>query len=274
MRAPAVAGYFYPENRDELDRMVSAFLNRASSSSKPVRALGGICPHAGYVYSGQTAASTYSSISNLKDAKTIVILGPNHTGAGTPVSISKEDWETPLGISRCDSALAEKIKKASKTANFDERAHAREHSVEVQLPFVQKISPEAKLVAICMMDQGYETSCGIGAALASALDPERHVVIASSDFSHYVPASEAKKMDGSALALVEALDSKGFQSGREKNNWSVCGYGPITALMEYAKARGVKKGKVMQYTNSGAASGDFLAVVGYASVIFPTGVRK
>ncbi|MEW6528251.1 MAG: MEMO1 family protein [Candidatus Micrarchaeota archaeon] len=271
MRKTAVAGSFYPENKNELEIVLDKYLAKAHTkySKSETEAIGGICPHAGYMYSGETAAITYASIKNLKNAETLVMLGPNHTGCGTPVSISIQDWETPLGIAKCDVELAKRIQTNSRIIKFDESAHAYEHSIEVQIPFIQKINPKAKIVCICMMNQDYQTSREIGIALAKTLDVERHIVIASSDFSHYIPANAAEEKDKNALKYIEALDTENFQRALEKYDWSICGYGPISALMEYAKTKEIKKGKTLAYTNSGEVSGDFAAVVGYASVIFP-----
>ena len=269
MREPAVAGTFYPGDKKALGEIVSKFLSDAGESAVPVEAVGGICPHAGYVYSGDSAAMTFASISNLKKAETVVILGPNHSGRGSLVSLSLQDWETPLGIVKCDSELAKKIQKNFPSIDFDERAHLEEHSLEVQLPFIQKIYPKAKIIAICLMDQDYESAKGVAKALSLALDVKKHIVIASSDLSHYLPADVAEKKDKAALGYMEALDGEGFQFAREKYQWSVCGYGPITVLLEYAKSKKVKQGKLLKYTNSGMRTGDFGAVVGYASMVFP-----
>ncbi len=269
MRPAAVAGYFYPGEKGNLDAMLTDYLKKAEAEFKPVNAVGGICPHAGYIYSGETAAITYASIANLKKAETVVILGPNHTGEGSLISISLLDWETPLGIAKCDTELAKEIQKNSKLIDFDERAHLHEHSIEVQIPFVQKINPKAKIVCICMMSQDYESAKDVGSALAKALDAKKHIVIASSDFSHYLPAEIAEKKDKAAFSHIEGLDAGMFEENVEKYGWSVCGHGPIAALLEYAKEKGMKKGKTLRYANSGKASGDYSAVVGYGSVIFP-----
>ncbi|MDD5337492.1 MAG: AmmeMemoRadiSam system protein B [Candidatus ainarchaeum sp.] len=269
MRTPAVAGAFYPAEKEKLERMVSGFLKKASEEYKPVSAVGGVCPHAGYVYSGQTAAITFVSIAGLEKAETIVLLGPNHTGRGSLISLSLMDWETPVGVLKCDVELAKKIQKNSTLIDFDENAHMFEHSIEVQLPFIRSINPDAKIVCICMMAQDYGSALDVGNALAKSLNPEKHIVIASSDFSHYLPAEEAGKKDSAARSFIEALDGKGFEDALEKHGWSVCGYGPITALMEYAKAKGIKRAKTLRYADSGRATGDYSAVVGYGSMIFP-----
>lgn len=273
MRTAAVAGYFYPAEKAKLDGMLADFLAKAAAESKPVDAIGGICPHAGYIYSGETAAITYESIANIKKAETIVILGPNHSGEGSLISISLQDWETPLGIAKCDVELAKKIQANAPMVDFDERAHLHEHSIEVQVPFIQKINPNAKIVCICIMSQDYEAAKNVGEALAKSLNPKKHVVIASSDFSHYVPAETAKKKDTAAISYIEALDAEGFQNALAKFDWSICGHGPIAAIIEYAKRSGCKKGKMLSRADSGKSTGDTMAVVGYASIIFPKEIK-
>ncbi|VVC01347.1 Memo-like protein [uncultured archaeon] len=273
MRTAAVAGSFYPAQKGKLDAMLTEYLKKAKTEFAPQKAVGGVCPHAGYVYSGETAAITYVSIDSLREAETVVIIGPNHTGEGSLISLSLDDWETPLGLAKCDVGLAKEIQKNSQLMDFDERAHQHEHSVEVQIPFIQKINPRARIVCICMMGQDLESAQNVGKALAKTLDPKKHVVIASSDFSHYLPSDVAEKKDKKALEFIEDLDTPGFQKALEKYGWSVCGFGPISALMEYARGKGIKKARTLRYTNSGKASGDYLAVVGYASVVF-TQVKK
>lgn len=274
MRTPAVAGYFYPGEKDELEEMVDEMVKKAKANFPSIDGVGGICPHAGYIYSGHIAAITYASLGGLKDAETVVIMGPNHTGEGSLVSVSLLDWETPLGVARCDVALAKKIQANYPIMDFDERAHVDEHSIEVQLPFIQRLNPSARIVCICMMSQDYETAAAIGKALAKALDPKKHMVIASSDFSHYLPAEVAEKKDKKALEFIEDIDGEGFEKAVERFGWSICGHGPIAALIEYAKQKGVKKGKTLMYSNSGERSGDYSSVVGYASVIFPKELKK
>lgn len=268
MRTPAVAGYFYPLEKKKLDIMLDEHIKKAQTKIARCIAIGGICPHAGYIYSGDTAAVTYSSIANLKDVETVIILGPNHTGEGSQISISLEDWETPLGIAKCNKELAKKIKENSKIIEFDESAHVREHSIEVQIPFIQKINPNAKIVCICMLGQDYASATEVGSALVKSIDEKKHLVIASSDFSHYLPSDVAEKNDKKALEFICNLNAFEFENAVENYGWSICGYGPISALLEYAKEVKTKV-KILEYTNSGKTSGDFLAVVGYASVVFP-----
>lgn len=276
MRAAAVAGHFYPLEAEALQTMVSDCLLRAKQHVKKMGAFGGICPHAGYQYSGTAAAVTYSSIREMKTAHTIVVMGPNHSGSGSLLSLSLEDWETPLGEIGNNTELGKLIQKSAKYLDFDERAHMMEHSVEVQLPFIQVLNPKARIVPICMMDQSLEASADLGKALFNAISGYKKgvVVIASSDFSHYVPPETAKRNDMAAVSFITGMDPEGFQRRAAGHDWSICGYGPIAALLEYAKRMRCRKGEMLYYTNSGEYGGERDSVVGYASIVFPKGERK
>lgn len=271
MRYPVVAGSFYPLSKSELESAVKGYI--ANARVKKREAFGGISPHAGYIYSGQTAAYTFATIGNLtKPNTTVVFIGPNHTGMGSPLSISLEDWQTPLGVSQCDKELAKEIKKKSHLLDLDELAHRSEHSIEVQLPFLQLINPKAKIVPICMMRQDLESSLDVGKAVYEASKSEvgkrREIIaIASSDFTHYEQAEIARKKDSAALELIKQLKYEEFQKLVKDFNLSICGHGPIAAMLYYAKLCGAKSADVLKYSNSGETSGDYFQVVGYASAV-------
>ncbi|MFA5105944.1 MAG: AmmeMemoRadiSam system protein B [Candidatus Micrarchaeia archaeon] len=270
MREPAVAGSFYPHRKSEILKMLEQYFGMAAKSAKPEECVAGISPHAGYEYSGAAAAVTYNSIRNIKSAKTVVFIGPNHTGIGTPVSVSLDDWATPLGVCGCDRQLAEKIISNSSVCRDDESAHAAEHSIEVQLPFLQFLNPRARIVCICMGDTRLETALDLSSSLSKSISSTRDtVLVASSDFTHYEKAEAAKERDMEAMKLIEKLDMRGFSDSCRLNGWSICGHGPITAAIGYAKAKGCKKAKLLKYTNSGEGTGDYSSVVAYSSVIFP-----
>ena len=271
MRATAVAGSFYPLDADELATMVSDCMLRAKKYAKETSAYGGVCPHAGYQYSGTAAAVTYSSIKEMKSAHTIVVIGPNHSGIGSLVSLSLEGWETPLGEIENNKELGKLIQKNAKYLDFDEKAHMMEHSVEVQVPFIQTINPKAKIVPICMMDQSIEASADLGKALFKAISEydKGVIVIASSDFSHYLPPEIAKKNDMDAVSFITGLDPEGFQHRAIEHGWSICGHGPIASVLDYVKRMKCAHGEMLYYTNSGEYGGETDSVVGYASVVFP-----
>ncbi len=270
MRKPAVAGMFYPADKGSLERLVLECMKEAKKSSKSVSAYAGVCPHAGLIYSGIPAACTLISIKELTRAETIVIAGPNHTGMGTLVSLSADDWETPMGIFKNDVEFGNAMLQGATFIKKDELGHRFEHSIEVQLPFLSIVNPKAKIVPLCMAEQGIEAARDVADSILRA---ERKlgrdaVFIASSDFSHYVSAEWAEKEDEKALSYITKLDAEGFQKERRERDWSICGFGPITAATLYSQEKGSKKGLELMYINSGRASGDYSSVVAYASVAF------
>ena len=269
MRYPAVAGAFYTSSPSGLREQVESYLSEAAKSVSQKERLAIVCPHAGYVYSGKCAAYSYASCSNWKaKGLTAIIIGPNHTGAGTPISVSFDDWKTPLGEIRCDTELAEAIVKAGKIARRDEIAHFSEHSSEVQVPFLQACAPHARMVGICMGFQDYEAAEDLGRAIFDAIKMTKKnaIVIASSDFTHYEPAQSARQKDMPAIELLLKLDEKGFEEMIDSRSLSICGHGPISAAMHYSKLAGAKKCELLKYTNSGETTGDDSSVVAYASL--------
>ncbi len=270
MRKPAVAGMFYPADKSSLEKLVLECMREAKNSSKTVSAYAGVCPHAGLIYSGIPAACTFMSIKELTKAQTVVIAGPNHTGMGTLVSLSGDDWETPMGIFKNDVEFGNAMLGGATFIKKDEVGHRFEHSIEVQLPFLSIVNPKAKIVPVCMAEQGIEAARDVAQAVLRAEKKlgREAVFIASSDFSHYVSAEWAEKEDHKALSHITKLDAEGFQKERKEKDWSICGFGPISAATLYARGKGSKKGLELMYINSGKASGDYSSVVAYASVAF------
>ncbi len=271
MRNMAVAGSFYPRYTEEVEWALKECFNLGKKYAKEVDAYAGICPHAGYIYSGYAAASVFLSIKGIKDAETVVFLGPNHTGMGKALALSLEDWNTPLGVCENDGEFGKEIVANSKLIEADESAHSMEHSIEVQLPFLRSLNPEAKIVPICMGEQGIGAAKEVAQAVFSAQEKlgRKLVVIASSDFSHYVPAEVAEERDREAIGHILKMDAEGFEGKVEKKGWSICGHGPIASAIIYSKKRGSKKGMELIYTNSGEASGDYSSVVAYSGIVFP-----
>ncbi|MEM7816070.1 MAG: AmmeMemoRadiSam system protein B [Candidatus Aenigmatarchaeota archaeon] len=264
-RNPVVSGMFYPSDKARLSNQIKELFSKASPSQK-YRIV--VSPHAGYVYSGLGAAF---AVGSLKPAKTFVVLGPNHTGMGQEFSVMTGGvWKTPLGDIEVDSKTASEIVKAG-LAEDDDWAHASEHSIEVQLPFLQYRFGSFGFVPVCIMNEGYSESflkkCASLGNFLGRLMKERDVnIVASSDFSHYIPAKSAKKFDMEAIERVLMLDLKGFFETLKRNRASVCGYGPIAVAMAAAKSLGVKKGELLSYTNSGDVTGDLSSVVAYAAI--------
>ncbi len=273
-RKPAVADVFYPADAETLSRLVSGFVRKASAEGKGTGgAISVVAPHAGYVYSGQVAAYSFNALAESHRKRkfdSLVIVGPNHTGRGEPIAVSLQDWETPLGTVRNDAELSRKIIGFSEGISEDEEAHAGEHSVEVQLPFVQSAIGGVRCVFICMGDQSRE-ACELlcGAVLSATKSLGRRVaMVASSDFDHYEPASVAKGKDMPAIEAIEKLDADGFRSLLSKSSDTACGYGPISVAAQFAKTRGAREGRLLKYASSGEVTGDYASVVAYASIAF------
>ena len=260
-RLPAVAGVFYPSSPAELKTVVHGFL-----SSVPDYAgrdyVAAIVPHAGYVYSGPVAAHAYKALSNV-DPPNVVIVGPNHSGAGAAVSLWPDgDWVTPLGSIGVDADLAEKIINKSTFAVADYDAHIPEHSIEVQLPFLQCIYGDLSFVPIAMLYQDFDAARDLASSI-----PLETLFIASSDFSHYVPADAGRERDLQAIDYIINLDTLGFYSYVCENDVSICGVGPVMAAMEFAKRQGAEA-ELLAFGNSGDATGDYDSVVDYAAIVF------
>jgi AmmeMemoRadiSam system protein B len=259
-REPAVAGQFYPRDAKRLTGLLEGFFKNAKTkpSSKAI-----IAPHAGYVYSGRIAALGHAKLAK---AKTFILLGPNHTGLGPGISVSDSDsWKTPLGSIQTNREIAEKIIKKS-NAEFDSLAHLGEHSLEVQLPFLLHRFQSFKIVPITIGSNNLEGLLELGNAIASL--KEDISAIASSDFSHFIPLKNAKEKDLEALELAEKLKAEEFHALVEEKNLSICGASAITALLQYCRKKGMKKGTLLEYGSSADTTGDTSSVVGYASMAF------
>ncbi len=261
------AGRFYPADPEELVAMLRELFDGLEEKYNPGA---GIVPHAGYVYSGKAAAKFWV---NAKPNKTYIIIGTNHTGLGGLGDVSLMDIETPLGIARNDKETAMKMIELG--FSNTEEAFIYEHSVEVQVPFLQyKLGDNFKIVPSVMRNY-YEFAKEMGRALAEALDEDK-VLVASSDFTHYgpfydyVPFEDGRKVKELDMMLIERilnLDSYGFYKLIEETGATVCGWGPIVTVIEFAKERGYKP-ILLDYYTSGDVTGDYSNVVGYASILF------
>jgi len=278
IRRPTVAGQFYEADAEELRAQIkNCFLHKLGPQKlpevnlyAPLRSVVGlICPHAGYTYSGPVAASAFYELAQDGKPDTVVLMGPNHTGYGSALSMMRQGtWETPLGNVEIDTTLADQIKGETSVVDVDEVAHRYEHSIEVQLPFLQFLyGSKFKIVPICFLMQDYDSAVEVGRALTEALDATNTVVIASSDMTHYEPAKKAAEKDHAALKAVTDLDAKRFYEIVEAQNITACGYAPITALITYANGV-IAKAQLLNYHNSGDITGDHSSVVGYAAVSF------
>jgi hypothetical protein len=270
MRYPAVAGSFYSAKESALRQQIEdSFTSKIGPGSIPVLGkgrgsiVGAVVPHAGYVYSGPVAAHVYGQIAKEGFPETFVIIGPNHHGTGSGVAMTTEDFITPLGTCQVDRELA---KKLSGWVDDDPRAHVREHSVEVQIPFLQYFSKQVKFLPITMLFQDFETAKELGVRLRKACQGKDFIVIASSDFSHYVPPSIAQKQDRAVIDKILALDAAGVETTVMTRNVSMCGYGPVMAMLEAVQGGSAE---LLRYATSGDLR-PMPEVVGYAGIV----VRK
>jgi len=229
--------------------------------------LGIVVPHAGYFYSGKVAGAVYSRI-NLPD--TIIIIGPNHTGIGAEISIMAEgDWEMPNGRVEIDSSLAkELLSQAGDLAQEDEQAHLPEHSLEVQLPFIQYFKTDFRIVPICMRDHRASTCKKLGKAIAKAIKSKLPcLIVASSDMTHYESQKDAQRKDKLAIDKILKLAPENLLQTVMENDISMCGPGPTATMIFACKELGAKKSELVLYNTSAEASGDYSAVVGYAGIV-------
>lgn len=275
VRSPVVAGMFYEFNPEALRRRIEwCFKHKIGPGEIPRPVVDGprsivglVCPHAGYMYSGPVAAWSYYALARDGKPDCFIILGPNHTGAGAAISIMTEGkWRTPLGDVVIDSSLAELILKYGEIIEEDEYAHLSEHSIEVQLPFLQYLYGDFSFVPICMMLQNYDAAVKIGRAIARAVAGRDVVVIASTDFSHYEPHEIAFKNDSAVIDEILKLDAKGMMDVVFRRRVSMCGPGPTAVALIACKLLGAKRVEKLKYSTSGDVSGNYHAVVGYASI--------
>ena len=263
MRQPAVAGQFYPLRPENLEKELKQCFEGLEIRERNI--LGAVCPHAGYVYSGKVAAHVYAA---LPKADTYVLFGPNHTGYGSPVSVSIDTWKTPLGTLEVDREFAEGL--SGSIIDLDELGHRYEHSIEVQLPFLQyRFDQDFRILPICLGMQDEETAIEVGTLIANLVSKSGKKVsfIASSDFTHYQPANLARETDNEIIEAILNLDVPGIYERLYRRNASVCGYGPISAMLTASKKLGATRAELLNYSNSGEVSGDMNAVVGYAAII-------
>ncbi len=272
MRKYKFSGTFYSNDRQELQKQVNNYIKAAEIPESVRSGFSYISPHAGYIYSGKTAGYTYKALSlnkNLEIIDTIIIIGPNHTGYGTNIAVSLQDWETPFGILKNDKELSLQISKVDEI-EINEIAHINEHSIEVQLPFLNFLVPDKKFCFICMLDQSLGASIKLSDAIINAVKKlnRNAIIIASSDFNHYESREICNEKDNKLIKALISLDYKKFNELIIKLNDTVCGFGPITTALLFAKKLGAKKGHLLSYSNSGEETKDYSNVVAYSSLVF------
>jgi AmmeMemoRadiSam system protein B len=267
VRAPAVAGRFYPDDPRELRLQVDELLEHAATGT-PRDALVIVAPHAGYVYSGEVAARAYA---NTVIPRRVVVVAVNHTGRGAHAAIlGRGAMAIPGGTLPVDEPLAQAALGASRDLVEDTRAFELDHSIEVHLPFLRARRPDVQITPITLSGLSYSACRDLGLALAQAMeaagDGEPVLLVVSSDMSHYLPDEEARRRDRIAIERVVALDPGGLYEAVEEHDISMCGYVPATVAMTAALARGANRGELLAHATSGDVNRDRSAVVGYAAL--------
>ncbi|HXE98579.1 MAG TPA: AmmeMemoRadiSam system protein B [Dongiaceae bacterium] len=262
-RQPAVAGQFYPGSEQTLRASLSRLI---PENADPERVKGIISPHAGYVYSGAIAGKVYSRIA-IPD--TVLIIGPNHHGTGAAAALYPDgEWSTPLGPVQINSRLNALLLKHTPYIQSDSIAHQLEHSLEVQLPFIQYLRPDVTVSALCLCHGDHAPLRDIGAGIAAAIREygDDVLIVASSDMTHYESADSALLKDRQALDRVLALDGKGLLEVCQRQGITMCGVVPATVMLEAALGLGANRAEMVAYGTSGDVTGDNRQVVGYAAV--------
>jgi MEMO1 family protein len=266
IREPAVAGRFYPANPRELKKQIEQFAGGALSSHK-LQALGCVVPHAGYMYSGHVAGAVFQRLA--LPAK-YIILCPRHYREGQPVAIMSEgSWRTPLGEARIDSALALELKNACNLLREDSVAHRMEHSLEVQLPFLQELVGDFQFVPIALGTDRFGALEELGRAMGEVLAKrnEAVLIVASSDMNHYESDDITRAKDRKAIDQILKLDPRGLFDTVRHEGITMCGFGPAVSMLTAAKQLGARRAEVIRYATSGDITGDREEVVGYAGMV-------
>lgn len=262
-RQPAVAGRFYTDSPDQLRAELATLIRPAETRRK---ALGVISPHAGYMYSGPIAGALFGAI---ELPQTVLILGPNHHGIGTPAGLYPDgEWLTPLGTVTINARLNALIRKHAPFVESDSVSHQCEHSLEVQVPFLQYLRPDVTISAICVGFGDYPTAAALGRGIAAAIREfgGEVLVVASSDMTHYESAASARYKDGQALERVEAFDPEGLVRVCRSEQITMCGVVPAAVMLTAARELGAQHAERVAYATSGDVTGDNRQVVGYAGV--------
>ena len=264
VRPPAVAGTWYPGTAQGLTDMIQGFLDAPADPQKAVLA---VSPHAGYIYSGAVAAKVLSKV---EIPRKVVVAGVNHRGVGSPAAVMTQGaWETPFGLVSLDSDLGGELLNRCELVAEDARAHQYEHSLELQLPFLQYFRKDFLLTPLALSYLSYEQCLELGQALAESIKAQAEPVlmVASTDMTHHEPADAAEEKDMKAIERILALDPRGLYDTVRKLGITMCGVLPTTVCLIAARQLGAKDAKLVAYTNSGEATGDFREVVAYAGLI-------
>jgi hypothetical protein len=269
IRRPAVAGRFYPNDPKVLRQELQTYLSQPSTPA-PVRALGCIAPHAGYMYSGHVAGAVFARI---QVPELCIVMCPNHTGIGRPLAIvSGGTWETPLGTVPIAKEFAEVLEQRCPPLQEDSSAHRNEHAVEVELPFLQMLQPKLTLVPIALGTSQFEPLEQLGNAIADVVSEHKVpvLIVASSDMNHYESDAITRVKDHRAIEPILRLDARALYDVVMQQQISMCGFGPAVAMLTATKKLGGSSAELVKYATSGDVSGDRDLVVGYAGIIIRT----
>lgn len=266
LRLPAVAGQFYPAGKEDLSEALSEFIPSVSPADKN-NAIAVVAPHAGYVYSGSVAGETFARVNIPED---VILLGPSHHGQGPPLSLMDQgEWETPLGRVPINSNLAGLILKHSENIETDESAHIPEHSLEVQVPFLQRLQADLKITPIVISRLSVEICLDVGKEIAAAIKEygKPVLIVASTDMTHYESRSSATRKDKYAIDRILTLDPQGLYESVMRMKISMCGIIPTTIALSAAVELGASNAELVRYTDSGVTSGNANRVVAYAGFV-------
>jgi MEMO1 family protein len=262
IRQPAVAGKFYTDDPDQLREELASLVSLGDAA----RVIGIVAPHAGYLYSGKVAGLVYGRV---RVPEAVLVLGPNHTGVGAPAALAPSgEWLTPLGPVPVNNRLSQLILKHASLVREDPSAHRFEHSLEVQLPFLQYCNPRVCIAALCLSLSDFDSVSRIGTALAQAITEygDEVLMVASSDMNHYESAAVAREKDGLALAELAKLDPEALLKVCRAKNITMCGVVPAAVMMVAAKLLGATESRLVKYTTSGEVNGELDRVVAYAAL--------
>jgi hypothetical protein len=267
VRPAQVAGYFYPSNPDKLKKDINLMLDFTKPKEKINKIFGLVAPHAGYVYSGKTAAHAYNLLVGKKYER-VVIISPSHSEYFPGISVFEGDaYETPLGILKVDKEFREKLLTDDGVIFTGYEGHRREHALEVQLPFLQSVLQDFKIIPVVMGDQSKRNIDVLARKLAEVTDDDT-LIVASSDLSHFYTKSQAERLDSIVEKRIREFDFQSLQVDLETHTCEACGGGPIVALMKAAHLKNIRHSMVLSRTDSGDVTGDNSEVVGYLSAVF------
>lgn len=270
VREAAVAGSWYPESHAGLAAAVDGFLRAADPARPLTRVTAIVAPHAGLMYSGPVAAYAYRQL-DPGSFDIAVLVGPAHAAGFDGIALwDRGGFDSPFGVADIDHDTVDALLAVSPIMRVMPGPHVREHSLELQLPFLQRVAPHARIVPLLMGWQTGMTVKALGEALSTVIQGRRAVLVASTDLSHYHDAQTAARLDATVIDHVEQFDADGLQAALDRNPHHACGGGPTVAVMRAAQRLGARHAAILNYADSGDVSGDKSSVVGYFAAVLGT----